>query len=106
MLKLIDHYTTNKDYQPYYLVEELEKRELFQLVGKQQTSPVVFNQTIDQYIESIHSRNGFSRERMDKEAAGEFDLKFKELLEAYCPDGLVHLQITGIVEWGKPLAIS
>lgn len=104
LLKLIQQYTTNKDYQPYNLIEELVKRQLFQVVGKQETSPIDFTQTVEQYIESMHSRNGFSRDRMDVQAAAEFDLRFAELLKPYCPDGLVHLQIIGTVVWGKPFA--
>lgn len=106
LLKLIQEYSTNKDFQPYNLVEELEKRKLFRLVGSQETASVEFTQTIDEYIESIHSRNGFSRNRMAIQAAAEFDLKSRELLSSYYPNGLVHLQIYGRVEWGEPLAIA
>jgi ubiquinone/menaquinone biosynthesis C-methylase UbiE len=104
LFKLINEYSTNKDFQPYNLIEELEKRQLFRLVGAKQTEPVAFTQTVDQYIESMHSRNGFSRDRMTAAAAHEFDAKFKALLEPYCPDRLVHLQIVGSVNWGVPLS--
>ena len=71
--RLIAHYSTNRDYRPHNLIEDLTARGLFHRQGEHHTSPVPFRQSIPDYIESIHSRNGFSRERMPAEAAREFD---------------------------------
>jgi hypothetical protein len=57
---LIPRYSTNSDFQPYDLREELARRQLFHPVGRATTTPVLFNQSVDDYIESWHSRNGFS----------------------------------------------
>ncbi len=103
LFKLIAEFTTNKDYQPYNVVDELEKRQLFRQLGRQQTSPTPFSQSIPAYIEAIHSRNGFSRERMTTIAASTFDAKYRTLLEQHCPDGFVHLEIIGTIDWGVPL---
>lgn len=99
---LIRRYSTNQKFQPYDTIEELERRGLFTKVGEQRTAPVPFTQSIDDYIESFHARNGFSRERMSREDADGFDAEVKALLAGYCPTGEVTLQITALVAWGKP----
>jgi hypothetical protein len=76
---IIAQYSTNLDYQPYDLVEELVQRDLFAPAGKLRTTPLAFEQPIDDYIESFHSRNGFSRERMGAEQAAAFDREMRAL---------------------------
>ena len=66
---LIRQFSTNREYQPYHLVEELQKRHLFRQEGIFQSQPVAFAQSAGDFVESIHSRNGFSRQRMGAESA-------------------------------------
>ena len=103
LFKLLAEFTTNKDYQPYNVVDELEKRQLFRRMGQRQTSPTPFSQSIPAYIEAIHSRNGFSRERMTPTAVATFDAQYHALLKQHCPDGYVHLEVIGTIDWGIPL---
>ncbi len=98
----IRRYSTNQKFQPYNTIEELARRGLFQQQGEQHTAPVPFSQSVDDYIESFHARNGFSRQRMSQEGANGFDSEVKALLAGYCPDGIVTLQVTALVAWGKP----
>ncbi len=58
-LDLIRSFSTNCGFKPYNLIDELKARELFKVEGSHKTAPIPFTQTIDDYIESIHSRNGF-----------------------------------------------
>ncbi len=64
--------------------------------------PVAVEQTFDDYIESIHSRNGFSRDRMTTKAAHDFDAAAADLLGRYAHDGLLRFEIVGSVVWGEP----
>jgi hypothetical protein len=57
---------------------------------------------VAEYVESFHARNGLSRDRMDAGAADAFDEKLQALLHQHCPNGVVELQISGRVVWGKP----
>jgi SAM-dependent methyltransferase len=104
LLRLIIRYSTNKQFQTYNLVEELERRGLFALAGALCTALEDFSQSIDAYIESIHSRNGFSRDRMPAEDAAAFDAAAATLLAPYAPEGQVPLRITAELHWGSPLA--
>lgn len=87
---------------PSNVVKELEMRGFFQVVGQQETAPVPFSQSIDDFIEGLHSRSSFSRERLGEEQAARFDQQVRELLYHYCPDGILPLHVIAIVTWGMP----
>lgn len=100
---LIAQYSTNRDYRAYDLVRELTRRGLFEEGGRRETEER-FSQDVDAYIESFHSRNGFSRDRMAARAAGEFDAAVRELVLAHCPTGIIDGTVVATIVWGTPLA--
>ena len=100
--EIIPHYTTNKDFQPYDLIDELEQRDLFQKMGEKSTLPVPFVQSVDDYIESFHSRNGFSRDRMEPAQADAFDREARRILLRSHSDGVMSLQVVASIKWGVP----
>ncbi|MEM7111542.1 MAG: methyltransferase domain-containing protein [Chloroflexota bacterium] len=102
VLEVIGRLSTNREFEPYNLVEELEKRALFTKMGERLTTAVTFTQPIDDAIESWHSSNGLSRDRMSAEAAAEFDHEIHAIMIRHCPDGQVPTQLQGKVVWGKP----
>lgn len=101
-LALIQRYSTNREFQSYNLLNELTTRGLFQRQGECHTEPVAHQQSIPSYIESMHSRNGFSRERMTAESAQAFDDAMDELLRAIFSTGTVAFEVVGHVVWGNP----
>jgi ubiquinone/menaquinone biosynthesis C-methylase UbiE len=103
LLEIIGRFSTNREYRPYNLVAELEKRGLFQKEGEERTHAIAFTQASEDFIRSIHSRNGFSPERMGA-AADAFDAEVRALLAPYGEAGMLALAITGTLVWGKPLA--
>ncbi len=102
LAEIIPKFSTNAKYQPYELVEELEMRGLFEQTEVKATQPVPFMQSVDDYIESFHSRNGFSRERMELEMAQQFDSEAKKILLKKYPDGILSFQVVANVTWGFP----
>ena len=102
--EIIPQYTTNKDFYAFNMIEALERHGLFQKVGEKTTAPVPFVQSIDDYIESFHSRNGFSRERMTPAQADGFDQETREILLKSHSDGMLEMQVTSSVVWGIPQA--
>ena len=102
LAEIIPKFSTNKKYQPYTLTDELEMRGLFQKVSEKETQPVPFVQSVDDYIESFHSRNGFSTERMKPEIAAGFDKEAKKILLKKYPDGILSLYVVATVTWGIP----
>jgi hypothetical protein len=67
---------------------------------------VPFRQSVDEYVESFHARNGLSRDRMDAQAASAFDRQLRELVREHCSGGIVELQISGRVIWGRPQPVA
>ena len=104
LLGLIREYSTNQAYRPYDLVDELTRRDLFREAGRQITGPIEFSQPVIDYIESFHSRNGFSRDRMTPARAAAFDAALEAVVTPFCPDGVVRAQLTATLVWGRPSA--
>ena len=101
---LIREYSTNRDYAPYDIVTELEARGLITVGGRARTDTAVYPQPVDGYVESFHSRNGFSRARLQAARAQEFDDKLTSLLVRYCSDDTVWLSVQASVAWVRPVA--
>jgi SAM-dependent methyltransferase len=102
MQALFPRYSTNRDFQPYELVDELVRRGLFTPLGEASTEPVEHRQPIAAYVESFHSRNGFSRDRMAADEAAAFDNALTELVAPHADDGELILGVAGRVRWGRP----
>ncbi len=105
LLRSIQRHTTNKEYQPYDLLEELQVRHLFEKVGEKDTNWVPFAQPLEEYIEAIHSMNGFSRQRMLPNDAETFDQEAHRIVSPFTSGGMVELQIYANIVWGLPQAL-
>jgi SAM-dependent methyltransferase len=101
--ELIGRHSTNRDYAAYDLIDELCARGLFRVVGRRFTDPMRFAQTLDDYVESFHTRNGFLRSRMTERSALEFDAALRRLVLEHQPSGTVEGTTTARVVWGYPL---
>ena len=103
LLTIIRRYTTSPRYQKFDLIEELEKRQLFQKVGEVCTLSVPFAQPVENQIEAFHSQSSLSRDHMTPENAAAFDAEARELLNSHAQNGNITLQVYGQIAWGKPL---
>jgi SAM-dependent methyltransferase len=101
--QLIDRYSTMGNYQPFDLIEELEKGQLFQKRGESMTAPVTSMVSIEHYIASFHSRSSLSLERMPPTDAASFDTGVREMVEPWSDEDSIQLQCIGSVVWGTPL---
>jgi SAM-dependent methyltransferase len=102
--ELIREFSTNRDYVPYDTAIELEVRGLITVEGRAQTETMAYRQPIEDYVESFHSRNGFSRARLQTRRAQEFDDKLKALLGQYCREDILCLPVQTCIVWGRPIA--
>ncbi len=100
--EIVSRYRADGGHVPYNMVEQLQERNLFQKVGEKQLSAVPFEQSIDHFIESYHSRSGFSRERIGPVQANAFDQEARDILLKTYDDGMIPFQIEGGVVWGQP----
>lgn len=102
--RIFPRYSTNQDFQPYNLLDELERRQLFAKVGRKRTAPQEYTMPVDQYVELFHARNGFSRQRMDAHTASAFDAAVRELVTPFADGGVLTFDVTTDIIWGQPLA--
>lgn len=79
-----------------------QEHSLFQQVGESTTEPYTLVQSLDDVVESYHSRAGFSRERMGPVQAEAFDHEAKKALLSSYPDGVVPFQVRAHIIWGFP----
>ena len=100
--KLIAQYSTNQEYRPYSLVDELKTRKLFTEAGRTATQNVPFQQSCADYVESFHSRNGFSRDRMTQESTRAFDQAVATLVRSHVGDAPVVIEAATTIVWGAP----
>jgi hypothetical protein len=102
MRKLRAQFSTHAGQRSAHAVEELEMRGFFRRQGEKQTAPVPFLQSVDDFIQGLHSRSSFSLQLMGQPAAATFDEQVRTLLFQYHPDGMLPLQVVGTVVWGVP----
>ena len=99
---LIARYSTYQFYETFDLIAELERRDLFKVVGRYQAAPEPARQRIDDYIESFHSRSSLSRDNLPAGAAEAFDARLRELVTPWAADGWLSLTTAGEIVWGHP----
>jgi SAM-dependent methyltransferase len=97
---LIGRFSTNRDFESYDLAEELTSRRLLAVEGRL-TERASFAQSIDDYVTSLHSRNGLSRDRMSADAAAAFDAAVRAAVAPHAVDGIVTLSTATRVLWGR-----
>ena len=104
LIPLIAQSSTNQDYEPYDLVAELVVRSCVSIAGRVALGPSVFMQSVDDYITSIHSRNGFSRNRMTPDAATQFDSAVRDMVTPCAKNNILELHIETHVAWGHVMS--
>jgi ubiquinone/menaquinone biosynthesis C-methylase UbiE len=100
--ELINYFSTNQEYLQYDLVEELEQRHLFKPHGFLVSQPIPMKQLVEDYVQSFHSRNGFSSKRMGEKAAMAFDEEVRKIISPFLEDGQLLLSAVSTVVWGLP----
>jgi SAM-dependent methyltransferase len=106
LIALINRFSTNRDFQPYDVVEEVTERGLFAERGRRALPAEPFEQSVAAYVESIHSRNGFSRDRMTPEDAAAFDAAVRELVGPHAQEGVLRIGVAAEVVWGEPAPVA
>jgi ubiquinone/menaquinone biosynthesis C-methylase UbiE len=100
--ELIARHSTNREYQPYNVIDELMVRKLFTIERRVRTEPVPFTQSVHDYIESFHSRNGLSRQRMGDGGKG-FDEELAALVAGYAENDLLTFDLSVNITIGLPV---
>jgi SAM-dependent methyltransferase len=99
--ELLRRYEPGREQRRPDLVAELERRRLFREQGRRESDPVPFEQSIEDYVGSFHSRSAFSLERMSPEDATALDQQVRDLARPWSTEGMLQLRTTGSVVWGR-----
>jgi SAM-dependent methyltransferase len=100
--KLHALFSTRRGSRSSKVAQELEIRGFFHPQGQTETAPIPFLQSIDDFIEGLHSRSSFSRQRMGSQLATDFDQQVRTILAPYAQNGMLSLRVIGTVTWGTP----
>ena len=103
LVPILSRYSLNQACASFDVMAELERRQLFHRHGSHETPALPFRQSIDDWVESFHARNGFSRDRMNPQAAQACDAALRAVVLPHCPHGFVAQLITARIVWGAPL---
>jgi SAM-dependent methyltransferase len=98
---LFGRFSTNRDFEPFDLVDELTGRGYLTVHGRMTLPPEPFAQSIDDYVTSLHSQNGFSRDRMPAADASAFDAAVRAAVAPHAHDGLLTVPVLARVAWGR-----
>jgi SAM-dependent methyltransferase len=75
----------------------------FERLGVRVTQPVSFEQSLDEYVACLHSRQTFCLEAMGEPLAAEFDAAIRAMLRRWSEAGRVRYEVRTRIEWGRPV---
>jgi trans-aconitate methyltransferase len=95
----IEHHREMKD-----LIEDLRRSGRFAVEGEERTSAAPFEQSVDEYIEMLHSTSTLARIRLGGRSA-RFDQQIRGVFSRHRVDR-VRFSVVGVVVWGHPTATA
>jgi SAM-dependent methyltransferase len=98
---LFSRFSTNQDFESFDLVDELTGRGYLTVEGRMTHPAEPFTQSIDDYVTSLHSQNGFSRDRMTAADARAFDAAVRAAVAPHASDGMLTVPVIARVVWGS-----
>ncbi|MYK27048.1 MAG: class I SAM-dependent methyltransferase [Dehalococcoidia bacterium] len=99
---MLPRYSTNEHFGRFNVIDELQQRNLFVAEGRTRTSARQHRVSVETYVELLHARNGFSRQRMAAETAHEFDAAVRDLVFPYAHQKMLLLDMATTITWGHP----
>ena len=99
---LYSRYAAKTDFTRRDVVEELVRRQRFEVLGTQTTAPEPWRPTLDELIGSHHSQSGFVLEKMSDPDG--FDRELTATFDELVPkrDGRYELDVVATLTWGTP----
>jgi SAM-dependent methyltransferase len=101
VLQVIREHSEIKDHRETKdLIASLRADGRFTLVGEDRTAPVPFEQSVDEYIEMLHSTGTLARARLS-DRSDRFDEQIRAIFARHGLDR-VRYDVVGLVWWGRP----
>ena len=97
-------YSTSKDRGSFNVIDQLEHRDLYSVVSRRGTTPRKHPISLERYVDLLHARTGFSRQRMGQKSAEKFDAAVRGLVSPYVRGDRLNLEMVTTITWGHPLS--
>ena len=97
-------YSTSGDRGSFNVIDQLEHRNLFSVAARRRTTPTKHQMSLERYVDLLHARTGFSRQRMGQESAEKFDAAVRDLVSPYVRRHRLSLEMVSNITWGHPLS--
>lgn len=82
------------------LIASLRSERRFELIGDERIAPVTFEQSVDEYLQMLHSTSTLARVRLGAGAA-RFDEQIRAVFARHGLDRATY-DVVGLVWWGRP----
>lgn len=99
---LIETHSTMTTWHTYDLIALLTERGLFDPVGSFHSAPRSTRQSVDDYVESYHSRSSLTRAALTPESAAAFGGGLRAVVAPWAADGTVETETISHITWGHP----
>jgi SAM-dependent methyltransferase len=74
----------------------------FEPFGRKTTAPLRVQQTVEDYLACLHSRQSFSPAHLGEALCTELDSRIREVLAPHADSGSVSFDVHTRIEWGRP----
>lgn len=102
LIEIIKRHSRSPGFDPAYsAVEEMARQGRLAIAGRKDTEPVEFRQTVESYVEQLHSRASLAREHMTHEEALAFDEAVTEAVAPWAANGVLSMRVVARVTWGR-----
>lgn len=99
--EVIARFSVNPAWQPLDLVGELQARGLFHLEGRHETGAHMACQSLERYLDLLHSRSSLSRARLGVAASRAFDAEVAQLVAGHLDAREIRYPVTAVLTWGR-----
>jgi SAM-dependent methyltransferase len=103
---IYSRHSANPEFDPRDPVHELERRGLFDPIGRHVSAPHPWRPTLDELIGCHHSQSGFVLERMADPEGFDRDLTEAAAEFPIGEDGRFLLSVTADLTWGRPVPVG
>ena len=102
LIAVIQRHSRDRDYDPRFsVVKAVQQRGLFEVVDSADSSPMVFRQSIRDYVEQFHSRATLARENMSEEEVGDFDRAVEQAVRPWADGDTLEMKVVANLTWGR-----
>lgn len=97
---VIARWSTNREFRPYDVVEEVTRRGLFRTLGSRTLLGAHVDMTPDRFLDALHSQNGLARSALGPDRSAAFDAEVRTAVSPFQRGGRLPVPAGASVTWG------